>query len=34
MVRVEPEEGAEAEVEGGGTAILGPVPLGTKTKTS
>jgi folate-binding protein YgfZ len=33
MVRVEPPEGAEADVEGGGTAILGPVPAGTKVKT-
>ena len=33
MVRVEPPEGAELDVEGGGTAILGPVPAGTKVKT-
>jgi tRNA-modifying protein YgfZ len=33
MVRVEPSEGAELEIEGGGIAILGPVPAGTKVKT-
>lgn len=33
MVRVEPPEGAVLEVEGGGTAELGPVPEGTKVKT-
>lgn len=32
MVRVEPDEGTELEVEGGGTARLGPLPPGTKTK--
>lgn len=32
MVRVEPPEGAELEIEGGGTAILGAVPVGTKVK--
>ena len=34
MVRVEPPEGAELEIEGGGTAVLGAVPVGTKVKTS
>jgi folate-binding protein YgfZ len=34
LVRVEPPEGAEAEIEGGGTAILGPLPVGTKVKTA
>jgi folate-binding protein YgfZ len=33
MVRVEPSEGAAVDVEGGGVAILGPVPAGTKVKT-
>ena len=33
MVRVEPEEGTELAVPGGGTAVLGPVPEGTKVKT-
>jgi tRNA-modifying protein YgfZ len=33
MVRVEPPVGAEVDVEGGGVAILGPVPAGTKVKT-
>jgi aminomethyltransferase len=33
MVRVEPPEGAEVDVEGGGAATLGPVPAGTKVKT-
>jgi tRNA-modifying protein YgfZ len=33
MVRVEPPEGAQLDVDGGGTAILGPVPEGTKVKT-
>jgi folate-binding protein YgfZ len=33
MVRVEPPEGAVADVEGGGTATLGPLPEGTKVKT-
>lgn len=32
MVRVEPSEGAELEIEGGGSAILGAVPEGTKVK--
>lgn len=31
MVRVAPPEGATLELEGGGTAELGPVPAGTKT---
>jgi folate-binding protein YgfZ len=34
MARVEPPDGAELEVEGGGTATLGPVPEGTKVKTA
>ena len=34
MVRVEPSEGAELDVDGGGRAVLGPVPEGTKVKTS
>lgn len=34
MVRVEPPEGTELDIDGGGTAILGPVPEGTKVKTS
>ncbi len=34
MVRVEPPEGAEVDVEGGGVAVLGPVPAGTKVKTT
>lgn len=34
MVRVEPAEGTELEVDGGGTAILGPLPEGTKVKTA
>lgn len=34
MVRVEPAEGTELDVESGGTAILGPVPAGTKVKTA
>ncbi len=33
MVRVEPSEGTELDVEGGGTATLGAVPEGTKVKT-
>ena len=33
MVRVEPAEGVEVDVEGGGTATLGAVPEGTKVKT-
>ncbi|MGH2758550.1 MAG: YgfZ/GcvT domain-containing protein [Actinomycetota bacterium] len=33
MVRVEPSEGSELEVEGGGTATVGAVPEGTKVKT-
>jgi folate-binding protein YgfZ len=32
MVRVEPPAGAEVEIEGGGTAILGAVPTGTKIR--
>lgn len=32
-VRVEPEEGTSLEIEGGGLAVLGPVPAGTKVKT-
>lgn len=32
MVRVEPAAGVEADVEGEGTAVLGPVPEGTKVK--
>ena len=32
MIRVEPPEGACLEVEGGGTAELGPLPEGTKVK--
>jgi folate-binding protein YgfZ len=32
MSRVEPPEGATAEVSTGGTAVLGPVPEGTKVK--
>ena len=32
MVRVEPPAGAAVEVESGGTAVLGPVPEGTKVK--
>lgn len=34
MVRVEPAEGLALEVEGGGVAVLGPVPEGTKVKTA
>jgi folate-binding protein YgfZ len=34
MVRVEPPEGATVEVEGGGQAVLGPLPEGTKVKAS
>lgn len=34
MVRVEPPAGATLEVEGGGTATLGPIPEGTKVKIS
>ncbi len=34
MVRVEPAAGAAAELDGGGTAIIGPVPAGTKVKTA
>ncbi len=34
MVRVEPTEGSAVDVEGGGVATLGPVPEGTKVKTS
>jgi hypothetical protein len=33
MVRVEPPAGAKLEVEGGGAAVVGPVPEGTKVKT-
>ncbi len=33
MVRVEPPDGAPVEVEGGGAAVLGPLPEGTKVKT-
>jgi folate-binding protein YgfZ len=33
MVRVEPPQGAQLEIEGGGTAELGPLPQGTKVKT-
>lgn len=32
MVRVEPEAGSRLEVEGGGSAVVGPVPEGTKVK--
>jgi folate-binding protein YgfZ len=32
MVRVEPPEGAELAIEGGGIATVGPVPSGTKVK--
>jgi folate-binding protein YgfZ len=32
MVRVEPTEGAELEIEGGGSAVVGPIPAGTKVK--
>jgi folate-binding protein YgfZ len=34
MVRVEPPARAEVDVSGGGTAILGPVPEGTKVRAS
>ncbi|HVL81539.1 MAG TPA: glycine cleavage T C-terminal barrel domain-containing protein [Actinomycetota bacterium] len=32
MVRVEVPQGSRVEVEGGGTAVVGPVPHGTKTQ--
>lgn len=32
MARVEPDDGARLDVEGGGVAVLGPVPEGTKVK--
>jgi hypothetical protein len=31
-VRAEPAAGVEVDVEGEGTAVLGPVPEGTKIK--
>lgn len=34
MVRVEPPEGGTVDVEGGGSAVLGPLPEGTKVKTA
>lgn len=34
MVRVEPDEGTVLGVEGGGSAVVGPIPSGTKVKTS
>jgi folate-binding protein YgfZ len=34
MVRVEPPEGTRVQIEGGGVATLGPLPEGTKVKTS
>lgn len=34
MVRVEPAAGDRVDVDGGGTAVLGPLPEGTKVKTS
>lgn len=33
MVRVEPPAGTRADLDGGGTAILGPLPEGTKVKS-
>jgi hypothetical protein len=34
MMRVEPASGDSADVDGGGSAVFGPLPEGTKVKTS